>query len=339
MTVEHISPSLSANGDSRVSQRLDEASHASDEMDGIFGRSAPMREALEMLRLAAPSPAGLLLLGESGTGKELFAKAAHRLGGRKGHFVAVNCAAIPGNLLESELFGYVQGAFTDAHRDTEGLFRRADGGTLFLDEVGELPTSLQPKILRALQERRVRPVGGQSEIPVDVRIIAATNRKLESDPTFRRDLYYRLAVMVVSIPPLRQRGEDIVLLAEHFIESIARRLHRTPPRLSATALAHLEAHHWPGNVRELENCLERAMVLVRGEEIDESLLPPPVRRSSSLPPALADDHSASEEIQTLAEVERRYIRWVMGKTGGNKSAAAQLLQIDRKTLRRKLNNE
>lgn len=321
--------------DSIVSVRSPRA--PSDSIDGIFGRSEPMREALSMLRLSAPSAAGLLLLGESGTGKELFAKAAHRAGGRSGNFVAVNCAAIPHNLLESELFGYVQGAFTDARSDSDGLFRRAHRGTLFLDEVGELPTALQPKLLRAIQERSIRPVGGQSEVPVDVRIIAATNRKLEADPGFRRDLYYRLAVMVVSIPPLRQRGEDVLLLAEHFVRSIARRLGRPAPRLGPDAITHLVGHHWPGNVRELENCLERAMVLVRGDEIDASLLPPPVRRASSLPPSLVEAEE-SDEVQPLAEIERRYIRWVMGKTGGNKSAAAQLLQIDRKTLRRKLNN-
>ena len=335
--IPELSPPSCAQGDqNRRDPATIPASGSSDE-DRILGGSASIREALAMLQLAASSKAGLLLQGESGTGKELFAKAAHRASRCEGPFIAVNCAAIPRNLLESELFGHAQGAFTDACRDSEGLFRRAQGGSLFLDEVGELPPDLQPKILRALQERRIRPVGGRSEVPVDVRIIAATNRTLETYPTFRRDLYYRLAVIVVTIPPLRRRGEDITLLAEHFVTTIARRLRRPAPRLSAEALTHLQLHHWPGNVRELENCLERAMALSRGGEIDAALLPSQVRRSSSLPPPLLDGLAADGEIQTLAEMERRYVRWVLSKTGGNRSAAAQLLQIDRKTLLRKLN--
>ena len=257
--------------------------------------------------------------------------------GSDGPFVAINCAAMPEQLLESELFGHVRGAFTDARAARTGLFVQANGGTLFLDEIGELPLALQPKLLRALQERTVRPIGGNDEVPFDVRVVAATNRDLESaveEKRFREDLYFRINVIHVEMPPLRARGGDVLLLAQHFLVHYAAKARKAVTGLSSEAAERLLAYAWPGNVRELQNCVERAVALTRYEEITVDDLPEKVRayRSSHVLIA-ADDPS---ELVPLEEVERRYILRVLEAVGGNKTLAARVLGLERKTLYRKL---
>jgi len=280
----------------------------------------------------------VLVTGESGTGKELVARALHKRGRRSGGpFVAINCAAVPESLLESELFGHVRGAFTDACAARTGLFVQANGGTLLLDEIGELPLSLQPKLLRVLQERAVRPVGGDAEIPCDVRLVATTNRDLEAavaEGTFREDLYFRINVIQIEMPPLRARGSDVLLLAQHFIERYAGGAGKRVVGLSPEAAERLLAHDWVGNVRELQNCMERAVALARSERVALEDLPEKLRRRHrSRVPVGADDPSA---LVPLEEAERRHILHVMETVQGNKTVAAQVLGLDRKTLRRKL---
>jgi two-component system response regulator HydG len=266
------------------------------------------------------------------------AKALHKRG-RRGQrpWVAINCAAMPETLLESELFGHARGAFTDARTARTGLFVEADGGTLFLDEIGELPLALQPKLLRALQERVVRPVGGTEEVPFDVRLIASTNRDLETavdQGRFREDLYFRINVIHVTLPPLRARGTDVLLLAQHFLAEFAARAGKRISGLSPSAAERMLAYSWPGNVRELRNCMERAVALTQYEQITVDDLPEKIqayRRSHVL---VASDDPA--ELASLEIVERRYILRVMEAVGGNKTLAAQVLGIGRKTLYRKL---
>jgi len=309
-----------------------------DRFDELRGNSTAMRAVHALLARIADSDAGVLITGESGTGKEVVARALHRQSRRaRGPLIAVNCAAMPANLLESELFGHVRGAFTDARSDRRGLFLEADGGTLLLDEIGDLPPDLQPKLLRALQERAVRPVGGDREVSVDVRVIAATNRDLETameDGRFREDLYFRINIIHVALPPLRARGSDVLLLAQHFLADFAERSGKRVVGLSAAAAERLLAYTWPGNVRELQNCIERAVALARFEEITVDDLPEKIRvyRASHVLVA-ADDPS---ELVPLEEVERRYILRVMESVGGNKTLTAQVLGIGRKTLYRKL---
>jgi two-component system response regulator HydG len=278
----------------------------------------------------------VLVLGESGTGKELVARAIHHGGPRAGApFVAINCAALPDSLLESELFGHVKGAFTGASESKKGLFVEADGGSLFLDEIGEMPLGLQAKLLRALEVSAVRPVGGTTERKVDVRIIAATNQDLgraAQEKRFREDLYYRLHVIPVQLPPLRARREDIPLLVAHFIARFAERHPEQPPReLTAEAMRRLMEQPWPGNVRELENSVERMLVLARGRRIDlrevTAALPEP------MPEAMA---GLAAEIVPLRVMNRRYLEWVLAQVGGNKVRAAQLLGIDASTIYRML---
>ncbi len=305
----------------------------------IVGASPAMREIYELVERAAPTDSTLLLTGETGTGKEIVARTVHRRSQRaEGPFVALNCAAMAETLLESELFGHVRGAFTDARAARPGLFSQAKGGTLFLDEIGEMPLSLQPKLLRALQERRVRPVGSDSEVPVDVRLVAATHRDLEvaiEEGHFREDLYYRLNVIHLSLPPLRARGTDVLLLAEHFLRHYAERAGRTLSGFTREATERLLGYSWPGNVRELQNCVGRAVVLARSEHLGVEDLPEKLRTAaaSQVVVAASDDPS---ELVTLEEVERRYILRVMEAVGRNKSHAAQVLGLDRKTLYRKL---
>jgi len=284
-----------------------------------------------LLERAAESDVSVLITGESGTGKELVARALHRKGRRaKGPLVAVDCSAIPEGLLESELFGHTRGAFTDARADRVGLFVQASGGTLFLDEIGSLPVGLQPKLLRALQERAVRPVGGQAEVPFDVRIIAATNRDLRAgeEGRFRQDLLFRIAVIHVQVPPLREREDDVLLLAQCFVERAALRAGKQIRGLSPGAVARLQAHAWPGNVRELQSSIERAVALTTRDEIAAADLPEHLR------PALRPP--AEEALAPLAEVERLHILGVLDAVRGNRSRAASILGIDRKTLQRKL---
>jgi two-component system response regulator HydG len=304
----------------------------------IVGSSAPMKRVFDLIERVSDSDASVLIHGETGTGKELIARAIHGASARKnGPFVAINCAAVPHNLLESELFGHARGAFTDAKNARTGLFVEATGGTLFLDEIGELPLDVQPKLLRALQERKARPVGANTEVPFDVRIVAASNRDLESEiyeRRFREDLYYRINVVKIEIPPLRERTADILPLATHFLEQFSARSERPCPRLSTSAAEKLVTYNWPGNVRELENCIERAVALARFDQIMVDDLPEKIRayRADRFVVS-ADDPS---EVVTMDELERRYILRVLSLVGGNKSRAAQVLGFDRRTLYRKL---
>jgi two-component system response regulator HydG len=297
-----------------------------------------MRALGDQVTRIADTDASVLITGESGTGKELVARLLHGHGGRRGGpFVPVNCAAIPDSLLESELFGHREGAFTDARADRKGLFLQADRGTLFLDEIGEIPTTLQPKLLRALEERAVRPVGGDAEIPFDVRVIAATNRDLESEieaQRFREDLYYRLNVIQIEVPPLRARGTDILRLARHFVDEIAARSGKAVTGISRAAAERLLEYSWPGNVRELRNAMERAVALTRFDEIAVEDLPERIRsyRGSQMLVGGGDP----TELATLETIERRYILHVLDAVGDNKSLAARVLGLDRKTLYRRL---
>jgi len=307
----------------------------------LSGESRPMRTVRELITRVAGIDSSVLLTGESGTGKELAARALHRLSERgSGPFVAVNCAALPEQLLESELFGHLQGAFTDARNDRRGLFLEAHGGTLLLDEIGEMPLTLQPKLLRALEERRIRPLGGSREIPIDVRLVTATHQDLERavrEGRFREDLFYRLNVISIEMPPLRNRGNDILLLAESFLHEFAARLNKPVQGLSAPVAAQLLSYAWPGNVRELRNVMERAVALTRHDHLTLEDLPPQITRpgNSAQVPELDSD----APLLTLAEVERRYIERVLGEVAGNRSVAARILGIDRKTLYRKLQDD
>jgi DNA-binding NtrC family response regulator len=301
-----------------------------------IGRSRPFTEVLRLADTVAPTDSTVLITGESGTGKEVLARYLHERSERaQGPFVSINCGALPENLLESELFGHVKGSFTGAVRDKQGLFVAAKGGTFFLDEVGEMSPAIQVKLLRAIQEREVAPVGATETIPVDVRIIAATNRDLEEEIRrggFRSDLYYRLNVITVHLPPLRDRPEDVPLLAEHFLQRFAKGRGHTPPRLAPDAMEALQRYDWPGNVRELENALERAAVLSADGEIAAAALPTRLTEAEARP--LVSDRLPPNP--TLEIIERAYIYWVLQAEGGNKSRAAEVLGIDPSTLYRKL---
>jgi len=321
----------------REVQRLRREVHREYSFHQILGKSKPMRDVFDLIRRVADSPTNVLITGESGTGKELVAKAIHYNSERRdAAFVPVNCAAIPEALLESELFGHVKGAFTDAKTDKRGLFEEAQGGTLFLDEISELPLLLQAKLLRAIQEREIRRVGATRAMPVDVRIIAATNLNLAEETKakrFREDLFYRLNVIEIRLPALRERREDIPLLVEAFLKKCAEANHKEVRGMAETALALLMDHAWPGNVRELENVIERAVTLARGEKILSDDLPPAIQGMRGDRRVLDE---AADRILPLDEVEKEYILRILEKTGGNKYQAAQMLGIDRKTLYRKL---
>jgi two-component system response regulator HydG len=299
------------------------------------GRHRAFVEVVRLAETVAPTDSTVLLTGESGTGKEILARYIHRLSERvAGPFVSVNCGALPENLLESELFGHVRGSFTGAHRDREGLLAAARGGTFFLDEVAEMSPALQVKLLRALQEREVVPVGATQPIPIDVRIVAATNRDLDQEirrGTFRSDLYYRLNVITMHLPPLREREDDVLLLAEHFLRRLARP-DAEPLALAPDCIAALQRYEWPGNVRELENALERAAILTKGRAITADALP--ARITDPAPVPLVSDRPPANP--TLELVERAYILWVLQAEGGNKARAAEVLGIDPSTLYRKL---
>jgi two-component system response regulator HydG len=294
---------------------------------------------LDILRLAetvAPTDSTVLIQGESGTGKEVIARFIHDLSNRgEAPFLSINCGALPEGLLESELFGHVKGSFTGAVRDKLGLFNAAEHGTFFLDEIGETTPATQVKLLRTLQHREVIPVGATEAIPVDARLIAATNRDLDEDiktGRFRSDLYYRLNVIAIHLPPLRQRRDDIPLLAEHFLQHIATMRKEPVKRLHPGALQALQEYQWPGNVRELENALERAVILSNGEYISADGLPHRVteRKAESLVSGRTPANP------TLEAIERAYIMWVLHSEGGNKSRTAEALGIDPSTLYRKL---
>jgi two-component system response regulator HydG len=280
----------------------------------------------------------VLITGETGTGKEVVARAIHRRSRRRsGPFVAVSCAAMPEHLLESELFGHVKGAFTDARTARRGLFLQAQDGTLFLDEIGELPLGLQAKLLRALQERTLRPVGGDQELPFDVRLVSATNRDLESAiaaGAFRDDLYYRLNVVQVPLPPLRSRASDVLLLGQHFLERFARSADKAVTGIAPDCAERLLDYSWPGNVRELSNAIERAVALTQYQKITVSDLPEKVRAFKRSHVLVASEDPA--ELVSMEEVERRYVLRVLEAAGGNKTQAARILGFDRKTLYAKL---
>jgi two-component system response regulator HydG len=305
---------------------------------GIIGNSPAIRETVEMIERVAGNDATVLITGESGTGKELVARALHDLSARRDQpFVAINCAAMPAPLLESELFGHVRGAFTDAKQARQGLFAQAGSGTIFLDEIGEMAMEMQVKLLRVLQERRVRPVGGDDEIAIRARVVTATNRDLEvevEDKRFREDLYYRINVVPIAVPPLRARSSDILLLAQFFLKRIAAQIKKPVEGISEGAARKLLDFDWPGNVRELENCMERAVALCRLTEITISDLP--AKLSEHTPSNLVIATGSPLELMTIDEMTRRYVRQVMAVAGGNKTHAARLLGIDRRSLYRRL---
>ncbi|HOZ70978.1 MAG TPA: sigma-54 dependent transcriptional regulator [Spirochaetales bacterium] len=313
----------------------------------MVGDSPAIKEALRLIERAAPTPATVLITGESGTGKEVVARLIHERSGRQGAFVAVNLGAIPESLLESELFGYEKGAFTGAAERKTGLFELADGGTLFLDEIGEMPAHMQVKLLRALQERKVTRLGGTKGVPVDARVLAATNRDLEAmvaSGSFREDLYYRVNVVRIHLPPLRERPGDAVALAAYFVETLAPSLGRRNARLAQSALRLISGYPFPGNVRELSNAVERALILAEGDELqadDFELGPRSHGRAveGRSPGEQAERSFVSEvgEALSLAELERRAILEALRRNGGRREASALELGITRRTLFNKLN--
>jgi DNA-binding NtrC family response regulator len=305
--------------------------------DELIGASRSMQNIYHQLSRIANAESTVLITGESGTGKELVARALHRQSSRSaGPFIAVNCAALTDTLLESELFGHTRGAFTDARSARKGLFLQAEGGTLLLDEIGDFPLSLQPKLLRALEERSLRPVGSDTEIPFDVRVISTTNRNLEyavEEKLFREDLFFRINVIQIDLPPLHERGTDILLLAQHFIEQFATRTDKRVSGISNAAAEKLLDYAWPGNVRELRNAMERAVALTQYENLAVEDLPEKIRSYCGTEMIIGSNAS---ELVSMEETERRYILHVLKAVGGNKAHAARVLGFDRKTLYRKL---
>ncbi len=318
-------------------QVLSEAVERTKRFDELIGASPGMQRLYDQLTRIADSKASVLITGESGTGKELVARSIHNRSRRDRPFVAVNCAALPETLLESELFGHTKGAFTDARADRKGLILQANGGTLFLDEIGEMPLAMQPKLLRALEENVLRPVGGDKELSFDIRLLTATNRDLETaleEGRFREDLFFRVNVIQLDIPPLRSRGTDTLLLAQHFVELFAARADKNVVGISKAVAEKLLTYTWPGNVRELRNAMERAVALTRYDKLATEDLPEKIRNYQSSQVFIGG--SDPEEFVSLEEVERRYIQHVVASVDGNKTLAAQILGLDRKTLYRKL---
>ena len=319
-------------------KRLRSAVEDSKKFVELVGASAAMKEVYGLIDRVAETDATVLITGETGTGKELAARAVHRRSRRAAApMVTINCAAVPQSLLESELFGHVRGAFTDARADRKGLFAQADKGTLFLDEIGEMPLEMQAKLLRALEARTVRPVGGQQEIAFDVRLIVATRRDLVAsidEGTFRDDLYYRINVVELAMPPLRGRGADVLVVAQMFLEQFALQNAKPVKGISAPVAERLIAYAWPGNVRELRNVVERAVALARFEDLVVEDLPAQVRDHRPSHVLVASNDPS--ELVSLGEVERRYVERVMEAVAGNKRQAAQILGLDRATLYRKL---
>ena len=306
-------------------------------MSNIVAANPRMVAVLETVRQVADMPATVLLLGESGTGKELLARLLHFESVRRERpFVPINCSAIPENLIESELFGYIKGAFTDARGSKEGLFQAASGGTLYLDEIGDMPLALQAKLLRIIEDKRVRPLGATVEKGIDVRIVAATNTDLEvavAQSKFRGDLYYRLATITVNVPPLRDRPEDLPLLVRHFLSRAAAECGKAVPTIDPKAEECLMRYAWPGNIRELQNVIQSAVILCREERITVADMPPRVTGEQTLTRMF--DEAAARRM-SLDEVEREYLRVVLAGVNGNKTEAAAILGVDRKTLYRKL---
>jgi len=323
-------------------QRLRDELRGVQSLDGMVGRSAGMLKVFELVRRVAPTRANVLIRGESGTGKELVARALHAVSERPdGPFVAINCGAIPENLMESELFGHVKGAFTGAAAARDGVFVSAAGGTLFLDEIGELSLAMQVKLLRALQDKRIRPVGGTQEVEVDTRVVAATNRDLEAAidaGEFRNDLYFRLDVVQIVLPPLRHRTEDIPVLVERFFERFNREMGRDLTGLAPAAMQWFLNHDYPGNVRELENLVERAVALETGAQLTAENLP--TKRRSRAPGTPEREPELGENgidlDQAVADLERRLISKALERTGGVRKDAAKLLGVSFRSLRYRL---
>lgn len=316
-------------------------------LDNIIGSSGPLEKLKQTIRTIAPTGSTVLIYGESGTGKELAARAVHACSPRAAEpFVSINCGAFPESLLESELFGYVKGAFTGASQNKRGLFEMADGGTIFLDEIGEMTLAMQVKLLRVLQERCIRPVGGAQESPIDVRVIAATNRNLQdmvANNTFREDLYYRVSVIPISVPPLRERRDDVELLAIHFLKKYAAAAQKAIVRINPASLAALRASEWPGNVRQLENTIERAVALESGEELNVEVdLERPKSRAAAAASVNGNGH-ASESLAVPAEgldfdryvagIERSLIESALQQAGGVQTRAAELLKVSYRSFR------
>lgn len=313
-------------------------------LDNIVGQSPRMRAIFDMIQTVAPQTSRVLITGESGTGKELVARAIHENSARaKAPFITINCGAFPETLLESELFGYMKGAFTGANENRQGLFQAAHGGTLFMDEIGNMSLTMQVKLYRVLQEGKVRPIGSTEEDDVDVRIIAATNKDFEkeiAEGRFREDLYYRLSVIPILVPPLRERREDIPLLARHFLENFRRTMEKPIEAISPNAMTRLEAYDWPGNVRELENTLERAVALESGPEISLRVLPDRIAGYSGLssphaPGTLLADFPAEgvDFEKEIAHAERGYLQAALEKAGGVRTRASELLKISYRSFR------
>jgi two-component system response regulator HydG len=337
MLLERVLGHLQLTSENRL---LREQVKSKQGFGSIVGRSPEMEKLYRIISKAAHSTHPVLVLGESGTGKELVARAIHFSGPYHDKpFIPVDCGSLVPTLIESELFGYVKGAFTGAVRSKDGLLSIAEGGTVFLDEIGELPVDLQAKLLRALQEKEIRPVGGTKSIPINVRILAATNKDLEqcvAQGTFRRDLYFRLNVLTLRIPPLRDRKQDIPLLTGHFLERLARAT-GVQRNISDEALKLLLAYEWPGNIRELENCLERACALTSGPTIHVSDMPTSIQTwKSQTQCSCGDLPGMSEKITTLVELERQAILQALDQLHGDKLEAAKLLGIGKTTLYRKL---
>ncbi len=313
--------------------------HRRGQLGDIIGRSPKMQAVYQMIETVAANASTVLVNGESGTGKELVARAIHNLSARRERaFVSVNCGAFTETLLESELFGYVKGAFTGAQTNRKGLFEAADTGTIFLDEIGEMSLSMQVKLLRVLQERRIRRVGGTEELPIDTRIIAATNRDLEKmvkTAEFREDLFYRVSVIPMELPPLRQRREDIPELVQHFLAKFANQSGHPLKRCSTEVVRYLEEYDWPGNVRELENTIERAVALESGEEIQAARLPERILRYS--PQQASGELNLPEtgvDLENyLRELEKSYLLEALRRTNGNQTRAAELLHMTVRSLR------
>jgi DNA-binding NtrC family response regulator len=310
------------------------------QIENVVGQSAAMRDVLEVVRQVAPTPATVLLLGESGTGKELIAKSIHQLSPRaRQPMVTVHCAALSSTLLESELFGHEKGAFTGAHERRIGRFEQAQGGTLFLDEIGEIDASIQIKLLRFLGERTFERVGSNKTLSADVRLIAATNKNVDElvkAGTFREDLFFRLRVVEIRLPPLRERPEDIPLLAQAFLREFAAANGKPVAAFSPDAMEAIQRHSWPGNVRELRTAMEHAVVLCKSEKITTRDLPPWVRQAGGIPTASPASTKAFTDL-SVQEAEKQLIIRALKATNGNRTAAAKKLGLSRRTLYRKLN--
>ena len=333
----HVKRALEQRSLQNEVEQLRQQVHSHFGFENIIGQSARMREIFELVTHVSDLAVNVLIVGESGTGKEMIARAIHQNGARAAKpFIPINCAAIPETLLESELFGYVRGAFTDARKDRRGLFQAANGGVLFLDEISEIPLSLQAKLLRVIEDKEVRPLGANHSEKVDARLVSACNRdpeRLVQEGRFRQDLYYRLNVIRIDLPPLRERAEDIPILIEHFMHKFSGQIQRKLDGIEPEALHALTNYHWPGNIRELEHAIERAVLLGKDARLGLQDFPPAlVARNDNMLPLV----NAVAKSFTLKDLEREYVMRVMETASGNKTEAARILGVDRTTLYRKL---